>query len=352
MRFMILEFPRETGLVRIAGVLFGKVTIIGLGLLGGSIALGLRRFGLAGEVAGYVRDQDGVKSCERFGLADYATVDLLAAVSRADLVILATPVLSMAGLAGKMAPALKPGALVTDVGSVKKPVLSKVGPIVQSSGGFFVGSHPMAGSEKTGPSAARSDLLSGAVCVVTPSYRTPRRVLNAVRGLWEGLGCRVVEMEAGRHDAVVARTSHLPHVAASALAGLVLGRERRNSHERGRLCATGFRDTTRVASGSPELWRDILLANNAEVDRALGEYVAELERFRKLVRAANGAKLEKQLLLARNQRDAWLEDTRLALDAARLGKKRRRAALVQGTVQMPGSVRRGRAKGAAGSPKP
>lgn len=282
---------------------FRKITIVGVGLLGGSVGLAVRQHALAGEIAGYVRSEKGVADCERFGATDYATTDLLAAVSNADLVILCTPLAQMRSLVEQLLPALKPGALVTDVGSVKADVVRELEPLVREAGAHFVGSHPMAGAEKTGVAAARVNLFEKAVCVLTPTRKSPADVVRQLERFWRSLGARVLKLDAARHDLLVSRSSHLPHVVAAALAGLVLAPQK--TKQQAELCATGFRDTTRIASGSPEMWRDIILANRKNISRSVDAYMAELEKFQLALKASNAKAVEKFFATAKARRDEW-----------------------------------------------
>jgi prephenate dehydrogenase len=282
---------------------FRKITIVGVGLLGGSIGLAARRRQLASEIAGYVRRESSIRECEKAGAADYVTTDLLAAVSGADLVILCTPLAQMRSLVVRILPALKPGAVITDVGSAKAGVVKDLETPIRRKGAHFIGSHPMAGAEKTGVSAARADLFENAVCVVTPGRGSNPGALRKVERFWKDLGTRVIRLAPEAHDVLVSRSSHLPHVAAALLAGLVL--DPAHPKEQSLLCANGFRDTTRIASGSPEMWRDIALANHKNLDRALGAFIGQLERFRRALRKQDGQAISKLLEQAKQRRDAW-----------------------------------------------
>lgn len=279
------------------------MAIIGVGLLGGSLGMALRRRGLAGEVFGVVRrTETGVEAVE-VGAVDRADTGLREGVRGADLVVLCTPVARMGALARDLAPFLKPGACVTDVGSVKRTVvLDSEGPI-GAAGGFFVGSHPMAGSEKTGVKAAREDLFCGAVSVVTPTEDSVAEAVGRVRGLWESVGARVLTMTPAHHDDMVSRSSHLVHLVAAGLARFVLSPE--HPAEQAWLCAAGFRDTTRVASGSPEMWRDIALGNREAILNALTGMERSLKELRGLLETRNGPGLEAFLRSAKERRDAW-----------------------------------------------
>jgi prephenate dehydrogenase len=284
-------------------VQFQKITIIGVGLLGGSIGLAVKRRKLAREVAGFVRRAASLKDCEKAGAVDYATTDLLAAVSDADLVILCTPLAQMRLLAQQFLPALKRGAIVTDVGSVKADVVREVASVVQKAGAHFVGSHPMAGGEKMGVLAARADLYANAVCVVTPGKKSNANAVRKLEQFWQSLGARTLRLDAARHDLLVSRSSHLPHVAAAALVNLVLSPG--SPPSQAGLCAAGFRDTTRIASGSPEMWRDIALANRKNLARAVDALVAELKHFQTALKQNDAQAVENFFATAKNRRDNW-----------------------------------------------
>jgi prephenate dehydrogenase len=282
---------------------FRKITIIGVGLLGGSIGLAVKRRKLARQTAGFVRRTASLKDCERAGAVDFATTDLLAAVWDADLVILCTPLAQMRSRVREMLPALKRGAIVTDVGSVKASVVRELESLIQKSGAHFVGSHPMAGAEKTGVSAARADLFANTVCIVTPTKKTNRAALKKVEQFWRAVGSRVLELKPEIHDALVSRSSHLPHVVAATLASHVLSPAQ--PRHQAALCANGFRDTTRIASGSPEMWRDIALANRKNLGRSLDAFIADLQKFRRLVKKGDATAITKFFETAKKRRDNW-----------------------------------------------
>jgi prephenate dehydrogenase len=284
-------------------VQFQKITIIGVGLLGGSIGLAAKRRKLANEVAGFVRRENSLKDCEKAGAVDFATTDLLAAVSNSDLIILCTPLAQMLPLAKQFLLALKRGAIVTDVGSVKSGVMRELESLVKKSGAHFIGSHPMAGAEKTGVAAARENLFENAVCVLTPTKKSSAVAVCKLEQFWQSLGARVLKLDAAQHDLLVSRSSHLPHVVAATLANLVLNPA--SPKTQSQLCATGFRDTTRIASGSPEMWRDIALANRKNLSRSLDAFVAELGKFQTALKSGNDEALEKIFATAKARRDNW-----------------------------------------------
>lgn len=282
---------------------WNKVTIVGVGLLGGSLGLALRHRGLAGQVYGLVRRTASIEECLRLGVVDQASTDPVQAAEGAELVVLCTPLSRMQATLVPMLPALKSGAVVTDVGSVKAGVVRELEPLVAGAGGHFVGSHPMAGGEKTGPAAARADLFDGAVCVITPTPQSAPQAVAQVEALWLAVGGRVVRLPADQHDALVSRTSHLPHVVAAALAKCVL--DPAAPAEQALLCATGFRDATRIAASPAEMWREIALANAANLGQALAGFIQELEAFRRALAAGDAEGVEQFFHVARQRRLAW-----------------------------------------------
>jgi prephenate dehydrogenase len=282
---------------------FQKITIIGVGLLGGSIGLAVKRRKLAREVAGFVRRARILKDCEKAGAVDFATTDLLAAVSNSNLIILCTPLAQMLPLAKQFLPALKRGAIVTDVGSVKSGVVRELESLVKKTGAHFIGSHPMAGAEKTGVSAARADLFANAVCVVTATKKSSSAAARRLEQFWKSLGARVLKLDAAQHDLLVSRTSHLPHIVAATLANLVLNPA--SPKQQAALCANGFRDTTRIASGSPEMWRDIALANRKNLSRSLDTFIADLHKFQRSLKKSDAKAVSKFFATAKARRDNW-----------------------------------------------
>ena len=278
-----------------------KVGLIGVGLLGGSIGLALKARRLADRVEGYVRREASVAECERFGVVDRATTDLLSVVKDADLVILCTPIAQMRALVEQFAGTLKPGAIVTDVGSVKGSVVAELEPLCAKAGAQFVGSHPMAGAEKTGPAAARAELFEKAVCVVTPGAKTPVKLVKQVEDFWAAIGGKPLRLAPDQHDSLVARSSHLPHVVAAELANYVLSPA--HPKEQATLCATGFRDTTRIAAGSPEMWRDIALANRKHLARVLGVFIEDLQEFQLALERGDAKAMDEFFETAKHRRD-------------------------------------------------
>ena len=282
---------------------FEKITIVGVGLLGGSLGLAVRERSLAARVTGFVRRPGSVGECRKRGAVDEATCDPVAAARDADLIVFCTPLAQMRALARQMLPVLAKGAIVTDVGSVKGSVVKDLEGLVAQAGGHFVGSHPMAGAEKTGVAAARADLFAKAVCVLTPTVATHPAAARAVARFWKAVGARVLTMSPEAHDALVSRSSHLPHVVAAQLVNLVLGPEQ--AAHQAALCANGFKDTTRIASGSPEMWRDIALANRQNLATALDGLMRGLREFQRSLKQQDEAALARFFETAKARRDAW-----------------------------------------------
>lgn len=285
-------------------MLYRKLTLIGVGLLGGSLGMAVKHRGLAEVVCGYVRRRSSIQECIRAGAVDHATLDLESAVSDADVVVLCTPVGQMQQLAERFVSVLSPGAIVTDVGSVKDGLVQSLEKLVHSTKARFVGGHPMAGSEKAGVVNAHKDLFEGTVCVVTQTKETSKTALRRVRELWRGVGAQTIVMSPAAHDDLVSRSSHLPHILAAQLVHLVLGKGRKKHQET--VCANGFRDTTRVASGLPEMWRDIIVANRHRIVRSISDYIAGLEKFRTALLENRVDEIERFLTRAKHWRDRWL----------------------------------------------
>ena len=275
---------------------FQKIGILGGGLLGGSAALALRE---KVDVRLWIRRPEAVDAAQLSGL-DFATGDLKEAVADTDLLILAVPVGAMpALLSAAMAAGLPKACLVTDVGSVKAAPHRDLAPALAQNGNPFIGSHPMAGSERNGLAAARSDLFQNAACLLTNDSGAPPDLCTALEDFWKALGCRTKWLGAAEHDRLVARISHLPHVTAAATAFGALSADTAS----GILSGGGLRDTTRVAGGNPEMWAEILLENRDEVARSVRETIAKLDEFLVALDGANQEELRHLLTEAKALRD-------------------------------------------------
>jgi prephenate dehydrogenase len=284
-----------------------KVTLVGVGLLGGSLGLSLKSRGLATRVFGLVRRPESVAECHALGVVDTATCDPDLAVRDADMVILCAPIAQMLPLTRQILPYLKADAIVTDVGSVKAPVVRDLEALLAAAKVHFVGSHPMAGGEKMGAGAARADLFQTAVVAVTPTPRSNRSAVKRIEAFWLSLGSRVLKLSPEAHDDYVSRSSHLVHVVAAELANYVLSPI--HPKEQAVLCASGFRDTTRIASGSPEMWRDIAMNNRENLARVLGVFIEDLQEFQLALQNEDQAAVFEFFENARQRRGKWLDQT-------------------------------------------
>ncbi|MFN0054279.1 MAG: prephenate dehydrogenase [Planctomycetales bacterium] len=271
------------------------IAIVGVGLIGGSLAAAAKAKRLARVVIGVGRNSQRLEQARQQGLIDEGTSDLGAAASRADLMVFCTPVDRIANQVREAAPRCRPGTLITDAGSVKGTICQTVG-AVPASGVAFVGSHPLAGSEKQGFEFADPRLFDGRVCVVTPQPDTCRDATLRTAAFWNALGMHVHEMSPEAHDQALAETSHLPHVVAAAMAAVL-------DPAHAGLTATGFRDTTRIAGGDPDLWTAILQANAPAVLAGLKKYEAELRAFHEALDAGDFGRLRELLARAKTRRD-------------------------------------------------
>lgn len=251
---------------------FGTVTIVGVGLIGGSIGLALRSRGLADRVIGLGRDRERLDEAKRLGTIDEGTTDLQDAVDQTDIVVVCTPTDRIAEDVRSIAAASRSGVMITDAGSTKRRIVEAVERDDRARH-VFIGAHPLAGSERRGAEASRADLLEGRVCALTPTNRTPPELLSRAEAFWSGLGCRTVMLDPDAHDRALARTSHLPHVVASALALSI-------PSEHLSMAAGAYRDGTRVAASDPDLWVAIFLENPEHLQSALEDFQETLNRFR------------------------------------------------------------------------
>jgi prephenate dehydrogenase len=280
--------------------LFERVTIAGVGLIGGSLALAARAAGLIGEVVGYGRSEANLLIAQQRGIIDGYSHDPLEAARGADLLVLAVPVRTIAAVARACAPALASGAVVTDAGSVKGSVVREVEAVLPA-GVPFVGAHPIAGTEQSGAAAAFAELFRGHRCVLTPGERAAPAAVAKVRALWEGVGMRVDEMDAPQHDRILAWVSHLPHALAFSAVTALLEADGAMREFAG----PSFRDLTRVAASSTEMWRDIFLANPRQLDGAITAFVATLRELQRAIAEGDELKLMQMLNRAHGAQQQW-----------------------------------------------
>ena len=270
---------------------FRKIALIGIGLIGSSIALAARRQGLVDVISISTRRQETLDEARELGLGDIYTLDAAEAVRGADLVILCAPVGAYDALAKVIAPALEPGAIVSDVGSVKEHVVKVVGPHLPASVHFIPG-HPIAGTEHSGPSAGFPELFAGRWCVLTPGPEVPAAETEKLAGFWAAMGSKVESMDAAHHDMVLAITSHIPHLVAYNIVGTVADLETATQSEVIKFSASGFRDFTRIAASDPVMWRDVFLTNRDAVLEMLGRFSEDLSVLQRAVRTGDGEALE------------------------------------------------------------
>lgn len=281
---------------------FEKVAIVGVGLIGGSLAISMREDKMAGRITGIGRGLPNLEAAKRLGVVDDFTRDVAEGVKDADLVIVATPVTSIEKVMTLAYKHLKPGAIVTDVGSVKGAI-AKVLDALMPEGTFFVPGHPIAGTEHSGVEAAFLGLFENKRCILTPTESTDELALKKVSELWERVGSEVVIMDAERHDVILASISHLPHVIAYALVNTVAGTDGKNSDAL-KYSAGGFKDFTRIASSSPEMWSDICALNKDAILDYVESFKKTLDVFSSLIRDDDFKGLTHEFERAKEARDS------------------------------------------------
>ncbi|MCH8808379.1 MAG: prephenate/arogenate dehydrogenase family protein [Proteobacteria bacterium] len=286
--------------------MFERVALIGVGLIGSSLARVLRRNGLARHIAGCVRSEASRAICLELGLADSMHDGPGAAAEGADLIVLCTPLGTYEDLARKMAPHLKPGAILTDVGSVKQAVIRDLGPHVPE-GVHLVPGHPIAGTEHSGPEAGFAELFEGRWCILTPPPGTNQGAVDKLAELWRRCGSTVDIMDAQHHDAVLAITSHLPHLIAYTIVGTAKDVGENVRAEVAKYSAGGFRDFTRIAASDPIMWRDIFLNNREAVLETLQRFTEDLTALQRAIRWGEGETLEAHFRRTREIRQSIVE---------------------------------------------
>lgn len=271
-------------------VIYNRVALIGLGLIAGSMALAMRRRGLAAEVTGYARTAATRDTARRINLVDRVCDTAVEAVKDADLVVLCVPVGAMGAVAQEIAPHLKPGATVSDVGSVKRAVIDAVQPHMPANV-HFVPAHPLAGTEHSGPESGFATLFDNRWCLVVPAEGASPQAVAQLQALWQGMGANVDQMDADHHDLVLAVTSHTPHLIAYTMVGVADDLRRVTDSEVIKYSAAGFRDFTRIAASDPTMWRDVFLTNKDATLEILGRFTEELFALQRAIRQGDGALL-------------------------------------------------------------
>lgn len=280
-----------------------KIVIFGVGLIGGSVALALKKAGSTAQITGVGRSTESLQTALDLGVIDAASTNLAQAVSDADLILIATPVAQTPVILSAIKPHLGTDTIITDAGSTKSDVLSYASDVLAERASQFVGGHPIAGAEKSGVTAANADLFRSKNVILTPTTKNSAEAISRVKTLWQLCGANVSEMTAETHDSVFAAVSHLPHLLAFALVDDIASRP--NAEQLFSFAASGFRDFTRIAGSHPEMWRDISLANKTALLAELTAYQAELVQLKKLLEAEDGAGLQALFERASTARNDW-----------------------------------------------
>jgi cyclohexadieny/prephenate dehydrogenase len=287
-------------------VIYPRVALIGLGLIASSMFWAMKRGGLAAQVTGYARSEATRETARRIGLCDDVVGSVEEAVRDADLIVLATPVGVMGQIAEAMAPHLKPGATVIDVGSVKRTVIDEVGPHIPD-GVHFVPCHPMAGTEHSGPDSGFASLFDNRWCLVVPVEDCDPAAVTRVETYWQAMGANTEVMEPDHHDLVCAVVSHVPHLIAYTMVGVADDLRRVSDQEVIKFSAAGFRDFTRIAASDPTMWRDVFLTNKDGTIEVLGRFIEELMALQRAIRTGDGEQLHAYFTRTRAIRRGILE---------------------------------------------
>jgi len=287
-------------------VLFDRVAFIGIGLIGSSLARVMRRDGLVREIVACARRPETLATVRELKLADRVTADPADAVAGADLVVIATPLSAYAEIGRRIGPALKPGAIVTDVGSVKGAAIRDLRPSLPDTVHFVAG-HPVAGTEHSGPESGFAELFDGRWCILTPLPGADAGVVEKLTKLWQATGSKVVTMGPEHHDKVLAIVSHLPHLIAYTIVDTATNLETDLQSEVIEFSASGFRDFTRIAASDPVMWRDVFLANREAVLEMLQRFTEDLTALQRAIRRGEGDKLQELFTRTRAIRRAIIE---------------------------------------------
>ena len=271
---------------------FNRVTFIGFGLINSSLARVFKSKSLAKEICAYSRRKETLLKIKDLDIADYIYDDIKKSVENSDLIILGVPVGAMTNLVKEFASSLKKGAIVTDVGSIKKSILDSIS-LELPNGIHFVPGHPIAGTENSGPEAGFEDLFKGRWCILTPNEDTSKEAIEKVEYIWQQAGMKVTIMDAEYHDRVLAITSHIPHLVAYSIVGTVTDLEDQLKTEVIKYSAGGFRDFTRIAASDPLMWRDIFIDNSENILKVLNDYSKNLDDIKNAIKNKEGEKLMK-----------------------------------------------------------
>ncbi len=281
--------------------LFGKMTVIGVGLLGASLARACKERGLVEEITGYGRNRENLEKARVLKVIDHCSTDLAEAVKDADLVVLCTPVTSIIPLIQNMISKIRPGTLITDVGSVKEPIVMEAEKLVPE-GVYFVGSHPIAGGENSGLEASTANLYQGAKCIVTPTDKTNNSALEKISALWQAVGMQIINLSAEEHDFVFGAVSHLPHIVVYALMNTLGSLRTQDNREVTAFSGAGLKDITRIASSDPVMWRDICLSNRNHSLDLIDRFQNKLDEIRSTIEKGDGQALKEEFIAANKYR--------------------------------------------------
>ena len=286
---------------------FSKVTFIGFGLINSSLAHVFKLKTLAKETTAFSRSKETREKIKNLNIVDNVNDNIQESVKDSDLIVLGIPVGAMEGIVSEIAPFLKSGTIITDVGSVKKHLIDSILPILPSDV-YFVPGHPIAGTEKSGPESGFAELFKGRWCILTPNKNTSQVALEKVKFIWEQAGMQIATMDAEYHDRVLAITSHIPHLVAFSIVGTVTELEDQLKTEVIKYSAGGFRDFTRIAASDPIMWRDVFLNNSEAVLEMLGRFIEDLTALQKSIRWQDGDSLEKLFTKTREIRKGIISE--------------------------------------------
>ncbi len=286
---------------------FNRVTFIGFGLINSSLARVFKSKSLAKEICAYSRRKQTLLKIKDLNIADYIYDDIKQSVKNSDLIILGVPVGVMSSLVQEFASSLKSGAIITDVGSIKKGLIDSISPVLPK-GVHFVPGHPIAGTENSGPESGFEELFKGRWCILTPTKNTSKDAIKKVDYIWQQAGMKVTIMDAEYHDRVLAITSHIPHLVAYSIVGTVTELEDQLKTEVIKYSAGGFRDFTRIAASDPVMWRDVFLNNSGAVLEMLGRFIEDLTALQKSIRWKDGDALEKLFSKTRDIRKGIISE--------------------------------------------
>ena len=287
-------------------IIFKRITLIGIGLIGSSIARRVKRDGLANHISVSARSQNSLDRAVELGFADTVTLDQEDSVKNADLVIICSPIGAYSDIIQNIRLGLKPGAIITDVGSVKQAVIRDLSPHIPE-GIHLVPAHPVAGTEHSGPDAGFPELFEDRFCIITPTHQTSKKSINQVTQFWQSLGSKVEIMEPNHHDLVMAMTSHLPHLIAYTIVGTATDLEKTLTDEVIKFSAGGFRDFTRIAASDPTMWRDVFLNNRDAVLEMLQRFSEDITALQRAIRWGEGDTLHELFSRTREVRRGVIE---------------------------------------------